>query len=152
MSFELKNTYGSNTFFVAYIEIDEKRKYRRVLRASDMAELLTDVTLPEHFNTDLRYLKEVKIVQCFHQTKFDAVTDQYDKNLWILSPGELVKDPEVPYKPVVILQCIAFDRFITDAFYVNNTSEAIDEMNNQCNTSIILNALYTRIIKILAVK
>ncbi len=142
----LINKYGDNTFFVAYIQISEKHKRRTVLRASDMAEELTEQVLFEHFDVDKKEVSEIKIVQAYASKQITR-NELHQKQIFTFDPKSLVEEPAVPFTPVIILQVIAFDRFKTDAFFVKDLMAAYSAMEKECNTAIVLNTIHTRIIK-----
>jgi len=153
MTYTIDNNYNDSFFFVAYITnnyIENKNNsfYAKVLQATSMAALLTEVNLPEHFNIDTKYIKQIKIVQAFGQLQYnEALNSRYQKDIFKVTESNYTVQPAVDFKPVIITQGIAFDRFFTDAFYVSTFNEANDKVKDWCKTAIILNQIPTKIIK-----
>lgn len=172
MNFPFKNIYGKNTFFIAHVE---KTNYipdndrvsmveydpsgalatsRIILRASEMAQDLTEASLLEHFSVDKKLVKHIDVVQVYYQKQIthnneteELVYGKYTKQLFTLNEIDLVPEPATrDHVPVIMLQGLAYSSFFTEAFHAKDMRSALQEMDIICNSAIILNTLYTTII------
>lgn len=144
----IDNKYNDATFFIAHLKFSNGREFKKIVCATDMAATLTDHNLPEHFSTTKEYVQKIQIVQAFSQIENPYLKETpYQNKILTVTTQNLVSQPTVEYTPVFILQAIAFDRLVTDCFYVKTLSEAEEKFKEGCRTAYNFNVIVTRIIK-----
>lgn len=147
---DIENNFSDNTFFIAYLRYPENNRVdRKIIRAIDMAQTITTENLPEHFGVDKKYIRTVKILQAYSQNLNANKTSEYYNNLLKVTPNNLSHTSKsgFEFKPIIIIQGLAYNRFFTEPFFINTLDEAHLKLNRICKSAVILNTIHTRILK-----